>query len=128
MLQYLKPKPSWSVRSLLPTSTVHSSGVITKDELSHLSKLSNLHFSPEKLEVLTKDVNDLCHLVGKIQEVEVGEVEPLIRLTPEKTVSFQVTRPEEALYSKEVKGRGLLRHAKELYGNYYVVRQASSNQ
>ncbi|KAK9727882.1 hypothetical protein K7432_001452 [Basidiobolus ranarum] len=125
MLQCLKLKPTWSVRSLLPTTATQSSEVLTKEELIHLSKLSNLHFSPERLESLTKDVNDLCHLVKKIQEVDVSGVDPLIRLTPEKTISFQEVGADEELYSKEIKGRGLLKHAKELYGNYYVVRQDS---
>lgn len=57
------------------------------DELvNKLAKLSRLSFSDEEKESLKSDLQNMIGFVDKLKEVDTGNVEPLLHITPQQNI------------------------------------------
>lgn len=75
---------------------------ITDKLIDHISELSKLSFEGEKKEVIKKDLENMLEFMGKLNEVNTEDVEPLIFMTDEvnvlrEDVPSQTITHEEAL-------------------------------
>jgi Asp-tRNA(Asn)/Glu-tRNA(Gln) amidotransferase C subunit len=79
-LEQLLAEPTWSVESLLPPKTrALDAPEITSQQLHHLLRLSALPppETPEQEQKMLETLAAQLHFVGKIQEVDTTDVEPL---------------------------------------------------
>jgi len=51
--------------------------MISKDEVKHLAKLTQLELSEEELEKMTKELDLILNYVDKLSEVDVSNTKPL---------------------------------------------------
>lgn len=51
--------------------------MISKEEVEHLAKLTQLELSSEELEKMTKELDLILNYVDKLNEVDVSQVAPL---------------------------------------------------
>jgi len=51
--------------------------MISKDEVKHLAKLTQLELSNEELEKMTKELDLILNYVAKLNEVDVFNIQPL---------------------------------------------------
>lgn len=119
----LLSKPTWSVRSCLPTEEqLEMTDEITLDELNHLMRLSALPPFPDKhgkeaadkIKEMTKTLRTQLHFVRQVQEVDTTGVEPLVAIRDETeegrreaTIGLRNATIKEALKKEEFKGRTL---------------------
>jgi aspartyl-tRNA(Asn)/glutamyl-tRNA(Gln) amidotransferase subunit C len=47
------------------------------EEIKHLAQLSSLELNPDQAEQLSKELDDIFQLVGKLQAVDTTNIEPL---------------------------------------------------
>ena len=84
-------KPSWSVKSLLPSTSKTSSGPsnITNKQLYHLLRLSALPLPSSEAEetAMVEDLESQLHFVRAIQDVNTEGVEPLRAIKDETRVA-----------------------------------------
>ncbi|KAK6359347.1 hypothetical protein TWF696_000508 [Orbilia brochopaga] len=133
-------KPTWSITSLLPPSHPKSTSTaspdansdveITPEKLQHLLRLSGLPMPKDKAEEdrLIQDLTDQLHFVGKVREVDVTGIEPLVAIRDE-SVERPITLEDVEKAEKATEGMGLmgkeewdpLREAKGTLGRYFVV-------
>jgi len=105
-------KPSWSVRSLLPSSPDASTPNVTRKQLHHLLRLSALP-QPKNLEeenTMLRTLRSQLHFVKEIQSVDTTGVEPLVALRDEteegiKEITIGLETLREAFSNEEIKGR-----------------------
>jgi hypothetical protein len=107
-------KPTWSVRSLLPSSSLETppEEEITPAKLHHLLRLSALPLptSPEEEASMLKTLHSQLHFVRDIQKVDTESVEPLMAIRDEtdegmSEITIGVEQVKEALEMEEVVGR-----------------------
>jgi Asp-tRNA(Asn)/Glu-tRNA(Gln) amidotransferase C subunit len=107
-------KPTWSVRSLLPSSSLETppEEEITPAKLHHLLRLSALPLptSPEEEASMLKTLHSQLHFVRDIQKVDTEGVEPLVAIRDEteegiREVTIGVEQLKEALAKEIVVGR-----------------------
>ncbi|KAF3910531.1 hypothetical protein ABW21_db0200734 [Orbilia brochopaga] len=133
-------KPTWSITSLLPPSHPKSTSTtspdansdvkITPEKLEHLLRLSGLPMPKDKAEEdrLIQDLTDQLHFVGKVREVDVTGIEPLVAIRDE-SVERPITMEDVEKAEKANQGMGPmgkeewdpLREAKGTLGRYFVV-------
>ncbi|CAI2182583.1 1474_t:CDS:2 [Funneliformis geosporum] len=124
----LPEKPTWSVRSLLPTtSSILSKPIITQKEYESILNLSNLHSTSLENSQLIQDINILCYFVKHIQEVDVSDIEPM-RNVWAGGVNLNLREEEEnnKQVNDENQGRVLLKSASLLHNEFYVVNKAEN--
>ncbi|CAG8447214.1 8339_t:CDS:2 [Acaulospora morrowiae] len=142
--------PKWSVNSLLSPPDSKSNGEnvspeITEEMFKNLLRLSGLRLSNnttsnDEQAKLIKDINILCNFVSHIKNVDVSGVKSLRNLWPD-SVGIELREDEIDDGDKKLegegttrsegnggtprgeigKGRDLLRHAKILYRDFYIV-------
>ncbi|KAJ6260198.1 hypothetical protein Dda_4422 [Drechslerella dactyloides] len=133
-------KPTWSITSLLPPSHPRSTSTappdadddvkITPEKLEHLLRLSGLPMPKDKAEEdrLIQDLTNQLHFVGKVREVDVTGIEPLVAIRDE-SVERPVTLEDVEKAAKATEWMGPmgkqewdpLREAKDKLGRYFVV-------
>lgn len=110
-IKALLSKPTWSVKSLLPTSKTTETEV-TPEKLYHLLRLSALPLpkTPEEEAQMLKTLHSQLHFVKEIQKVDTEGVEPLVAIRDEteearfeNTIGLETL--EEAFANEETKGR-----------------------
>jgi len=108
----LLSKPSWSVRSLLPSAADATESTVTPAQLHHLLRLSALPQpkSPEEEEEMLKTLQSQLHFVKEIQSVDTTGVEPLQAIRDEteegiKEATIGLDDLREAFADEEIKGR-----------------------
>ncbi|KAK4172431.1 hypothetical protein QBC36DRAFT_337915 [Triangularia setosa] len=109
----LLSKPTWSIHSLLPTTTPSPSpsDTISPKQLSHLLKLSALAPSPESSHSkILSDLHSQLHFLAHLQSINTQNVEPLSSIrdeTPEGLAEAAITVDtlKEALESEERVGK-----------------------
>jgi Asp-tRNA(Asn)/Glu-tRNA(Gln) amidotransferase C subunit len=109
-LSHLFSTPTWSVRSLLP-STTSSTPTITPKQLHHLLRLSALPQppSPAAEASMIATLESQLHFVRAIQQVDTTGVEPLRSIRDETAAgvaeaTISVERLKEALEKEETWG------------------------
>lgn len=153
----LLAKPSWSVRSLLPSST-SSLETITPKTLHHLLRLSALPqpSSAEEESQMLSTLESQLHFVHAIREVDTTGIEPLRAIRDEtaqglreQTIGLEQLRDtlskedvvghaqrprrrrgeagQKENINHEVEGWDVLDGASETAGRYFVVRTGSSS-
>jgi aspartyl-tRNA(Asn)/glutamyl-tRNA(Gln) amidotransferase subunit C len=50
---------------------------VTKKDVEHVAKLARLEFNEQQKEKLTQEMNDILKYIGKLNEVDTSNVEPL---------------------------------------------------
>lgn len=108
----LLSKPTWSVRSLIPTGSKPPSSEITPQKLHHLLRLSALPLpkSPEVEASMLATIHSQLHFVQDIQNVDTEGVEPLQSIRDEteegiKDITIGLETLREALGKEDIKGR-----------------------
>ncbi|CAG8493804.1 6883_t:CDS:2 [Ambispora leptoticha] len=117
--------PTWSVKSLFALKDNQSISIVNKEQVKHLFRLCNLREpkNPEHLATFVRDINRLCHFVKHIQEVDVTGVPPMRGIWPEGiSVSLRSDNDDDEDKDAAINGRALLKCAKVIQGNYYVVK------
>ncbi|PQE04848.1 hypothetical protein CJF30_00004646 [Rutstroemia sp. NJR-2017a BBW] len=113
-LERLLAKPSWSVRSLLPSEEDVDSGEITKEELHHLCRLSALPVptSSREEKQLLGTLHTQLHFLREIQKVDTEGIEPLRSIRDEtqhadsaEMIGLDTQEIKQALAKEEYKGR-----------------------
>lgn len=144
-------KPTWSIRSLLPSTSDADAPTITPSQLRHLLRLSALPppSDPEDEAAMIATLQSQLHFVRAIQQVDTTGVEPLRSVHDEteaglKEATIGIEQLKSALNAEEVKGhcrrprrkRGApvditgvedwdgLAMASKKAGRYFVVRSA----
>ena len=105
-------KPTWSVRSLLPTPNSQSTPTVTPKQLHHLLRLSALpppKDAEEEAEMLMT-LESQIHFVKEIQKVDTTGVEPLRAIRDETAEGIEeqtitLADLKEHLDAEEVVGR-----------------------
>jgi Asp-tRNA(Asn)/Glu-tRNA(Gln) amidotransferase C subunit len=113
-VEELLAKPSWSLRSLLPSKEDGDSGEITRAQLHHLCRLSALPIPTDSLEE-SKSIRTLqtqLHFLKEIQKVDTEGIEPLRSIRDETQhadsaamIGLDTEEIQEALAKEEYKGR-----------------------
>ncbi|MFQ5447550.1 MAG: Asp-tRNA(Asn)/Glu-tRNA(Gln) amidotransferase subunit GatC [Saprospiraceae bacterium] len=73
---------------------------IDHELILRLENLAKLELSPEERLQLTKDLNDILKMIGKLEELNTGDVTPLTYVSGEvnrfrtDSIGGQVSRPE----------------------------------
>ncbi|PVH83746.1 hypothetical protein DL98DRAFT_569486 [Cadophora sp. DSE1049] len=108
----LLSKPTWSVRSLIPSGSTPPSSEITPQKLHHLLRLSALPLpkSPEEEASMLATLHSQLRFVQDIQNVDTEGVEPLQSIRDEteegiKDITIGLGSLREALGKEDVKGR-----------------------
>ncbi|KAH9220792.1 hypothetical protein DL95DRAFT_519667 [Leptodontidium sp. 2 PMI_412] len=108
----LLSKPTWSVRSLIPSESTPLSSEITPQKLHHLLRLSALPLpkSPEEEASMLGTLHSQLHFVRDIQNVDTEGVEPLQSIRDEteegiKDITIGLETLKEALAKEDIKGR-----------------------
>ena len=133
-------KPSWSVRSLLPSNSNDiqdspEASEITPAKLHHLLKLAALPppSSPKEEAGLIKTLLDQLHFVKDVQSVDTTGVSPL-QMIRDETIKQEVTLEdimEEEKLERWKQGRvewNVLGLAERKVGSYFVVDEAPQSQ
>lgn len=119
-IQSMLAQPSWSVRSLLPTSEATGTSQIGRNELHHLLKLSALPLpkSNEEEQRMLKTLESQIHFVKEIQKIDTSGVEPLVAIRDEtaesireQTITLETLQPYLDK-EKKVGGNGTIRRQK----------------
>ena len=55
---------------------------ITTKEVEHVAQLARLHFSPEKIEQFTRQINSILEYMGKLNELDTKGIEPTSHAVP----------------------------------------------
>ncbi|KAF7889704.1 uncharacterized protein EAF02_002119 [Botrytis sinoallii] len=110
----LLSKPTWSVRSLLPSPNEKPAEEITVKQLHHLCRLSALPLpkTPEEEKKLLDTLHLQLHFLRDIQKVNTEGIEPLRSIRDEtleaealESIGLQTKEIQEALKKEEYKGR-----------------------
>ncbi|KAH7357009.1 hypothetical protein BKA65DRAFT_495945 [Rhexocercosporidium sp. MPI-PUGE-AT-0058] len=108
----LLSKPTWSVRSLIPSESIPPSSEISRQKLHHLLRLSALPLprSPEEETSMLATLHSQLHFVQNIQNVDTEGVEPLQSIRDEtdegiKDITIGLEALKEALGKEDIKGR-----------------------
>lgn len=108
----LLSKPSWSVRSLLPSASDAPSTEVTREQLRHLLRLSALPQprDTEHEDEMLKTLHSQLHFVKAIQRVDTDGVEPLVSIRDEtqeaqieNTIGLETLK--EALGNEDIQGK-----------------------
>ena len=75
--------------------------MISKDEVKHLAKLTQLELSNEELEKMTKELDLILNYVAKLNEVDVFNIQPLTGGHNLKNV-FREDNPLEFNFDKDL--------------------------
>ncbi|KAL0074856.1 hypothetical protein J3Q64DRAFT_1199154 [Phycomyces blakesleeanus] len=110
---------TWSVRSLLEND--HQT--MSDEQFKSLFRLAQLRApsSADAFEKLKKDVNQLSAFVGPIQRHEYGTIKPLSHIWQER-IGMELRQDKPKNDPEEVRGRALLKEAKQISGHFYMVR------
>ncbi|KAI9263831.1 hypothetical protein EDC94DRAFT_72993 [Helicostylum pulchrum] len=119
--QCIPLKPTWSVQSLLEPM----GEPISDKQFQHLLTLSRLGVTnQEQASKLKSEIDQLTQFTEHIKTVDFKGEKPLTHIWKEDV--GQVLRSDELVESSssrdEVRGRDLLKYAKEKSGNFYVVK------
>lgn len=108
----LLSKPSWSVRSLLPSASATPSIEVTREQLRHLLRLSAL---PQPRDIdhedeMLKTLHSQLHFVKALQTVNTEGVEPLVSIrdeTPEAQIenTIGLETLKDALANEDIQGK-----------------------
>lgn len=110
----LLSKPTWSVRSLLPSPNEKPAEEITVKQLHHLCRLSALPLpkTPEEEKKLLDTLHLQLHFLRDIQKVNTEGIDPLRSIRDEtleaeahESIGLQTKEIQEALEKEEYKGR-----------------------
>jgi Asp-tRNA(Asn)/Glu-tRNA(Gln) amidotransferase C subunit len=108
----LLEKPTWSVKSLLPSAGSQSTPTVTPKQLRHLLRLSALPLPKDEQEEaeMLKTLESQIHFVREIQKVDTAGVEPLRAIRDESAEGIEeqtitLTDLQEHLDAEEVVGR-----------------------
>ncbi|KAG2012353.1 hypothetical protein GB937_007182 [Aspergillus fischeri] len=116
----LLARPSWSVKSLLPSESAIESTTVTPKQLHHLLRLSALPqpASKEEEDAMLRTLESQIHFVKEIQSVDATGVEPLQAIrdeTPEaiRENTIGLEQLKEAMSRERVVGRSRRIHRVE---------------
>ncbi|ESZ94786.1 hypothetical protein SBOR_4843 [Sclerotinia borealis F-4128] len=110
----LLSKPTWSVRSLLPSSNEKPAEEITVKQLHHLCRLSALPLpeTPEEEKKLLDTLHLQLHFLRDIQKVNTEGIEPLRSIRDEtwqaealESIGLETEEIKAALEKEEYEGR-----------------------
>ncbi|KAM3075254.1 hypothetical protein ACMFMG_007302 [Clarireedia jacksonii] len=110
----LLAKPTWSVRSLLPSRVDADFGEVTTAQLHHLCRLSALPVptSQEEEESLLRTLHTQLHFLKNVQKVDTEGVEPLRSIRDETQhaesaamIGLNTEEIQQALAKEEYRGR-----------------------
>jgi Asp-tRNA(Asn)/Glu-tRNA(Gln) amidotransferase C subunit len=108
----LLEKPTWSVKSLLPSADSQSTSTVTPKQLHHLLRLSALPQPKDEQEEaeMLKTLESQIHFVREIQKVDTTGVEPLRAIRDESPEGIQeqtitLADLQEHLDAEEIVGR-----------------------
>lgn len=92
--------------------------MISKDEVRHIAKLARLGVSESEVEHFQKDLSAILDMVGKLEEVNVDNVEP----TAQVTGLENKTRQDESEKKEEKARKNILANAPDSKDNYIKVK------
>jgi Asp-tRNA(Asn)/Glu-tRNA(Gln) amidotransferase C subunit len=108
----LLDKPTWSVKSLLPSADSQSTPTVTPKQLHHLLRLSALPLPKDEQEEaeMLRTLESQIHFVKEIQKVDTTGVEPLRAIRDESVEGIEeqtitLADLQEHLDAEEVVGR-----------------------
>jgi len=91
----------------------------TVDEIAHLARLE---FKAESKEQILNDLNRMLAFVGKLNELDTENVEPLIYMTDEKNI-LREDKPEITITQEEA-----LKNAPKRDSDYFKVPKVIDQQ
>jgi Asp-tRNA(Asn)/Glu-tRNA(Gln) amidotransferase C subunit len=113
-------KPSWSVKSLLPSESAIESSTVTPKQLHHLLRLSALPqpASKEEEDAMLRTLESQIHFVKEIQSVDATGVEPLQAIRDETAEAIRentigLEQLKETMAKERVVGRSRRIHRVE---------------
>ncbi|RHZ43135.1 uncharacterized protein CDV56_101283 [Aspergillus thermomutatus] len=119
-IEAMLAKPSWSVKSLLPSESAIESTTVTPKQLHHLLRLSALPqpVSKEEEDAMLRTLESQIHFVKEIQSVDATGVEPLQAIRDESPEAIQentigLEQLKEAMSKERVVGRSRRIHRVE---------------
>lgn len=85
---------------------------LTKNQVEHVGKLSNLPLSDEELEKYSEQLSEILNYIDQLNSVDTKGVEPTFNTVPEKNVlrediTVNSLTQEEALSNASKKTKGL---------------------
>ena len=95
---------------------------VTIKDVEHVAKLARLRISPEEKEKFTHQLNEILTYVGKLNEIDTSNVEPLAQVIETRNV-FREDRARPSLPREEV-----LMNAPEKTEEYFKVPKVITEQ
>ncbi len=92
---------------------------LTYDELSHIAKLSSLHFSDSEKEKFLWQIDEIIWFVSKLQELDVDWIEPLYHPIEDNYMDLQSWDHNSDLNEKFVNN---VKH--DVKNNWIVIKSA----
>ncbi len=90
---------------------------ISRKEVEHVAALARLAFSPEEVELFTRQFNDILDYINKLNEIDLEDVEPTSHVQPLHTV----LREDEAVPGDSALLEAVLREAPETENGFFKV-------
>lgn len=90
---------------------------VGRKEVEHVAALARLTFSPEEVELYTKQFNDILDYINRLNEVDLENVEPTSHVQPLHTV----LRKDQAVSSDLTLREAVLREAPEAEKGFFKV-------
>lgn len=88
---------------------------ISEETVDHIAHLARLEFEGEKKDAIREDMDRIVDFMDKLQEVETGDVEPLIYMT-EEVNKLRDDNPVVSLTQEEV-----LKNAPKKDSDYFRI-------
>ncbi len=88
---------------------------ITPAIIDHLADLSKLEFTRQEMEQLHPDLDRILAFVGKLNELDLRDIEPLVYLSDR----IQALRPDES--KEDISREEALRNAPQTDGTHFIV-------
>ncbi|MGB0914418.1 MAG: Asp-tRNA(Asn)/Glu-tRNA(Gln) amidotransferase subunit GatC [Crocinitomicaceae bacterium] len=88
---------------------------ISEETVEHIAHLARLEFEGEKKDAIREDMDRIVDFMDKLQEVETGDVEPLIYMT-EEVNKLRDDNPVVSLTQEEV-----LKNAPKKDSDYFRI-------
>ena len=88
---------------------------ISEETVNHIAHLARLEFEGEKKDAIREDMDRIVDFMDKLQEVETGDVEPLIYMT-EEVNKLRDDNPVVSLTQEEV-----LKNAPKKDSDYFRI-------
>ena len=60
--------------------------MITKNDVIYIASLARIHLKEDEVEKLTHNLEDILHYIGKLEKLDVSNIEPTSHVLPLKNV------------------------------------------